>query len=615
MKWAPLFSLSLVTMFCWSSFAATFVVPPDRELIRTADAIVVASLLDSHVVDEAGALKTISSFSLEEAIKGPLTSSFEVEEPGGILDERAMIIPGVPRFHPGERYVLLLLRTSHGWSVLNIALGKFTFRVDGEGKRVLSRDADEIHGWDRDGTVHRETLRDADLFLRFLRTEGRSGSDSANDPPAPLSERLDARFATDATYTATSYTSSTGGPAALGARWNVFPSAVPFYTVGTEPGAPGDGVTAVQTAFASWNGDANSNVNYAYAGQDTSGAHTSGLHGADGENTIAFERDLSAYGVTPFQCTSSSYGGTLGLGGVTSASGTHSGPNSETFATTLEGDVEMNRGIANCTLLFNSGNWTSAVTHEVGHTLGFRHSDKSRDDSAACAAPLECSSAAIMTALITNGLNGTLAAWDQHAVAAVYPGSGGGTVPGAPSGVVARAVSSTSVLVSWNAVSGATSYQIFRRSPGSPTYTMVGTSSSTSFTDSSVAANTAYLYRVRAVSSAGSSADSASDLATTVMFTDDPLVQRSTKIKAVHLAELRTAVNAVRALAGLPVASFTDSAARGVVVKAVHINELRTALNAAFSSLGLAAPAYSRSIARGVVIQAVDFQEIRNAVK
>src|SRR5437764_11309248 len=85
----------------------------------------------------------------------------------------------------------------------------------------------------------------------------------------------------------------------------------------------------------------------------------------------------------------------------------------------------MNRGIANCTTLFNSGDFNSAVTHELGHTLGFRHADQTRDGSSACSSDpsLECSTAAIMKSFITTGINAALQAWDQHAVQAVYPGN------------------------------------------------------------------------------------------------------------------------------------------------------------------------------------------------
>lgn len=122
---------------------------------------------------------------------------------------------------------------------------------------------------------------------------------------------------------------------------------------------------------------------------------------------------------------------------------------------------------------------------------------------------------------------------------------------------------------------------------------------------------------VRAVNG-GESGDSNRDLATTVLFTDDPLVPGSTRIKAVHITQLRTAVNAVRALASLGAGSYTDpTLSVGVTkVKAAHINDLRTALNAARSSLALPAVSYAETITATVTkVKASHLNELRNGVK
>ena len=179
--------------------------------------------------------------------------------------------------------------------------------------------------------------------------------------------------------------------------------------------------------------------------------------------------------------------------------------------------------------------------------------------------------------------------------------------------VDAHAISSVQVSVTWSPVTGATSYQLFRRAVGGA-FILIAAVTTNGFSDT-VVANSAYLYRVRAVSAAGSFIDSVADLATTVIFTDDPLIAGTTPINAIHLAELPTAVNAVRALAGLPAATFTEAAAPGVVVKAIHINELRTALDAALSALGLPAGGYTDVVASGLPIKAIHFQELRNRVK
>jgi hypothetical protein len=135
-------------------------------------------------------------------------------------------------------------------------------------------------------------------------------------------------------------------------------------------GAPGSpaGSTAITAAFNAWNGDTNSNTNHVYLKADSSGLHNGGTVTRDFQNTIAFERDLmSEYGVPPFSCSGSSYSGTLGVGGIFTQ-GTHSGPNGETFATAVEGDVEMNQGIANCAFPgFFTGDFVSALTLKAVH--------------------------------------------------------------------------------------------------------------------------------------------------------------------------------------------------------------------------------------------------------
>lgn len=606
-----------------AALSSTFIVPDDRSFAGQTGVIVIASPLASRTErTEDGSVQTITTVSVERVIKGNIAETIDLYEPGGTLDGLSVSIPGVPRLRNGNRYVLFLINSDGRWHIRDLALGSFRFATDIMGSEVLARQEEELRK--PDGSMHKDRRRAAGPFIQYLATlaSGGPASDDYDIPAQPLIPdeapqvltRAMPMVAALAGFSATSYTFTVSG--SLGARWFVFPAAVSFTSVGTEPGAPGGGVTAITTAMAAWNNDPGSNVNYVYAGADN-GTHTKGLTASDGGNTVAFERNLAAWGVTPFQCTSNSYSGTLGIGGVTKVLGTNAGPNNETFEVTDEGDVEMNQGIANCTLLFNNGDFNSAVTHELGHTLGFRHSDQTRadDPNIACStdASLECSSAAIMRSFIPNGLNAALQPWDQHAVDAVYPNASTQGPP-APTGVNARAIAPTQVLITWTATTGATSYQIFRRAPGGA-FTQIGTSNTNSFTDTSAAANTAYLYRVRAVNSGGTSADSAADLATTVIFTDDPLAPRSTRIKAVHLAELRTAVNAVRALAGIGTATFTDNASPGVRVKAIHINQLRTALDAALSALALPSGGYTDTLTAGVVIKAVHFQELRNRVK
>jgi hypothetical protein len=460
-------SLSLIAA---TLSATSFVVPRDRDLVGRADAIVVGTAVESHAqFTKEGGIETVTAIAVDEAVKGNVAATIFVTEPGGNVGNIATVIAGAPRFAPGEKVLLFLKKTARDrWSVADLAVGKFSF-TDDLAEPLLLRDADDIVGWDPDLKVHEEKARAAEPFLRFVREVQAGRASAAEDYFVSDSVvRLHPKSASASTlrptpliapYTATSYTMLISG--SQGGRWAVFPNAVTFFSGTTqEPGAPGGGSTAINAAFAAWDNDCGSNVNYVYGGTD-SGTHTQGLHASDGANTILFERDLSSWGVSPFTCSGNSYSGTLGIGGITNASGTNV-VNGETFATTQEADVEMNRGLANCTVLFNNGDFNSAVTHEVGHTLGFRHSDQNRASSAACSTDtsLECSNQAIMKSFISTGINAALQPWDQHAVQAVYPGNvcapGNPPPPPPPPSCTPPAISSQSSSTTINSGSSVT---------------------------------------------------------------------------------------------------------------------------------------------------------------
>ena len=103
-------------------------------------------------------------------------------------------------------------------------------------------------------------------------------------------------------------------------------------------------------------------------------------------------------------------------------------------------------------------------------------------------------------------------------------------------------------------------------------------------------------------------------------FTDDPLAAGVTPIKAVHIAELRARIDAVRAARGLGAYSlYTDPTLipGSTVIKAVHITDLRTALNQAYAANvpPLPPPVYTDpSLGAGMPIRLVQIAEIRSAV-
>jgi uncharacterized repeat protein (TIGR03803 family) len=101
-----------------------------------------------------------------------------------------------------------------------------------------------------------------------------------------------------------------------------------------------------------------------------------------------------------------------------------------------------------------------------------------------------------------------------------------------------------------------------------------------------------------------------------VAFTDDPVVSGSTVIKAVHITELRSRIDVVRAAYGLGGYPYTGEISVGTTIQAVHINDLRTALAQAYSAAKRTPPTYATdpTLTIGTVIKAAHINELRTAL-
>ena len=76
----------------------------------------------------------------------------------------------------------------------------------------------------------------------------------------------------------------------------------------------------------------------------------------------------------------------------------------------------------------------------------------------------------------------------------------------APVVKIGHSAASGKPMLTWNAVSGATSYKVYRATSQNGTYSLLGTVTATSYTNTGAKAGTTYYYKVKAVNSAGESA-------------------------------------------------------------------------------------------------------------
>lgn len=171
--------------------------------------------------------------------------------------------------------------------------------------------------------------------------------------------------------------------------------------------------------------------------------------------------------------------------------------------------------------------------------------------------------------------------------------TGGGTNSlSAPWNLTVNATSGSQIALKW-AASGSNNYQIERSTGGTAsTFALLSTTAATTFLDNAVNSGTAYLYRVRAVNSTTNTVSPYSNVALGTAIT----FQQATapEIKAVHFTDLRQAVRAVRAAAGLA-PSWSETIATGGFIKAEHVREMRDGLNQALGMLNLAQVTFTDS--------------------
>ena len=171
--------------------------------------------------------------------------------------------------------------------------------------------------------------------------------------------------------------------------------------------------------------------------------------------------------------------------------------------------------------------------------------------------------------------------------------------------------------LTWSAA-GATSYDVQFGTTTPPPSVATGQATATYAPPAPLATGTPYYWQVVAHNSGGTTPGPIWTFTTVpaAPFSDDPLTAGSSVVRAVHITELRTRIDALRARYGLAAYAWTDPpiSVRTTVIRAVHVTDMRTALSQAYVAAGRTAPVFTNPNIAGMPIKVVHIAELRAAV-
>jgi hypothetical protein len=351
--------------------ATTYLPITDADLIQRSAVVVRGTVVDARVAEGEIGLVTVYRFRVAETWKGGSAPQIEVSVPGGSDGRQTTYFWGMPEFRPGDEEVLFLNAGRDGrFRISELLLGAFEVVEDARGKQFAMRvhlalgdvGYARVERDDAEPSDAPEPARELAAFREVVR--------------APHSFTARARLV-EASHTMTgTLLPRNGGRRAPNwvllspptqVRFNWSPGGQATATVGYTPGGQANvsdgsaGIPHIATAVSSWVGVSGTDIRL--------GAPTSGTSGV----TIAINLNVTAdpYGnwTTPL-CG----GGVIGLGGPSwnFSSFTYAGGS---WYPIVSGNVWMRA--YSCSTA--AATFVNVLAHELGHVLGFGHSDQGVD--------------------------------------------------------------------------------------------------------------------------------------------------------------------------------------------------------------------------------------------
>jgi hypothetical protein len=162
---------------------------------------------------------------------------------------------------------------------------------------------------------------------------------------------------------------------------------------------------------------------------------------------------------------------------------------------------------------------------------------------------------------------------------------------------------------------GTTSAVMYRRLSGTSSWFFVPSWTLASPVDDGSALTRGFLYDYRLDATVASVVQQ-SNIDSALLYTDAAITAGSTRIKVSQFTELRDAINALRAMAGLLPFAFDGTLGSSMNIRASHVNAMRTAVSEARTQLGMAAATFTDgTLTTATNIRRAHITELRDAAR
>jgi len=345
-----------VLLACFAGFAqpaaaSTVLFRTDAELVVLSERVVHARVIAQRTawgVPPGRRIYTVTTLSVVEDFTGRDGNVLEVWELGGAIGDEMLYVGGRVEYRVGEEVLVCLERGRQGLRSVAMGFSKFDVRRTTPGDAALTRNVRDtmIVG----GAVPARERSLSEFRQLAAEVLGRSSRVvSGNELPSSVTQP---------------FTKIVGEP---GWRWREADFGVPvvvFKNTSTPPPLmSGDAVAEIHTALAAWTSPASASIILQYGGTAYESNVESGWSTIPARSTlITFEDPHDDIG-----------GAVLALGGGSVSMGTGGTVGGTVYDGFDRGFVVFQNAVDLPASFRQPLNFTRVLTHEIGHTIGFGH--------------------------------------------------------------------------------------------------------------------------------------------------------------------------------------------------------------------------------------------------